>query len=215
MVALDVLIGFWLALATLLGLLRGVRAGLLALAGTLLAALLVDLWAEPLAGWVRATFRPELPGAPTFAALAVVFVLTAGLLGYGGAALLPRAGAGAAAPGLPQRLLGALLGALNGALLAGYLLRYAVAIWGDGAAAGPAFGSQVAGLLLQWLPWYVLGMVVGTGVLVLVRLGRDLAARSGQRRASSAPRSASVAAAPSLAEADRRLSDKIDQAIKK
>jgi transcriptional regulator GlxA family with amidase domain len=36
---------------------------------------------------------------------------------------------------------------------------------------------------------------VCTGALVLVRLGRDLAARSAQRRSSGAPRSASVAAA--------------------
>ncbi len=211
--ALSVLIGVWVALAALLGLLRGVRAGLLALAGTLLAALLVDLWAEPLANWVRATFRPEQPGAPTFAVMAAVFLLTAGLLGYGGAALLPRPGAGAAPPGLPQRLLGALLGALNGALLAGYLLRYATENWGGGAAAELVAGSRVAGLLLQWLPWYVLGMVAGLGVLVLVRLGRDFAARSNARPAAGGP--ASVAAAPNLAEADRRLSDKIDQAIKK
>lgn len=209
--ALTVALILWLVVAALLGLLRGVRAGLLALAGTLLAAALVELWAEGLAGWVRATFRPELPAAPTFAVTAAAFLAAAGLLGYGGAALLPRAGAGA--PPLAERGLGALLGALNGALAAAYLLRYALASWGEREAAALAVAaSPLAGALVAWLPWYVLAVVGALGGLVLWRLARRMAGRA---PAGGAAAGGSVAAAPTLSEADRRLSDKINQALKK
>lgn len=209
---LTVILGLGVGAAALLGLLRGLRPGLVAVAGTLLAAVAVDLWAGALADWVRATFRPELPAGPTFAALAAAFVLAALLLGYGGAALLPRPPDAADDPGVMDRLLGALLGALNGALIGGYLLRYALESWDGGPAAAAIAASPAASLLVAWLPWYVLGMVGGTGVLVLVRLARDLAVSSAARRAAS---TASVASAPNLSEADRRLSSKIDDALKK
>ncbi|HMQ31138.1 MAG TPA: CvpA family protein [Chloroflexaceae bacterium] len=206
---LTLLVALAVGAGALLGALRGVRPGLVAVGGTLLAAVLVDLWAEPLAGWLRATFRPELPGAPTFALIALVFLLAAGLLGYGGGAMLPP---GPADPGLYERVVGALLGALNGALVAAYLLRYALERW-DGRRAEPVVAaSPLAGLLVDWLPWTVLGMVAATGAIVLARLGRAAVARSAARRASGA---GSVAAAPNLAEADKRLSGKIDEALKK
>lgn len=208
--ALTVVLAVVAGLGALLGLLRGLRAGLVAVAGTLLAAVLLDLWAEPLAGWVRETLRPERPAAPTFAAVAALFLLAAGTLGYGGAALLP-AGRAAGRPWL-DRLVGALLGALNGALVGGYLLRYAVAIWADGWAAELAAGSAVGGLLLDWLPWFVLGMAGATGGLILFRVGRGML---GGRATGQASPTGSVAGAPTLAEADRRLSRKIDEVLKK
>ncbi len=208
--ALTVVLAVVAGLGALLGLLRGVRAGLVAVAGTLLAAVLVDLWAEPLAGWVRETLRPERPAAPIFTVVAAVFLLAAGVLGYGGAALLPP-GRVVGRPWL-DRLVGALLGALNGALVAGYLLRYAVVIWADGWAAELTAGSAAAGLLLEWLPWSVLAMAGATGGLILVRVARRMLAG---RSVGQAGPAGTVAGATSLAEADRRLSRKIDEALKK
>lgn len=208
--ALTIVLAVVAGLGALLGLLRGVRAGLVAVAGTLLAAVLLDLWAEPLAGWVRETLRPERPAAPTFAVVAAAFLLAAGVLGYGGVALLPR-GQAVGRPWL-DRLVGALLGALNGALVAGYLLRYAVVIWADGWAAELAAGSAAAGLLLEWLPWSVLAMAGATGGLILVRVARRMLA--GRATGQAGP-VGTVAGATSLAEADRRLSRKIDEALKK
>ncbi len=206
---LTLLVAVGVVAGALLGALRGVGAGLVALGGTLLAAVLVDLWAGPLAGWVRATFRPELPGAPTFALIALVFLLVAGLIGYGGVALLPSA---APASGLYERALAVLLGAMNGALVAAYLLRYALEHW-DGRRAEPVVAaSPLASLLVAWLPWTVLGMVGATGAIILAKVGRQALARSAARRAGS---SGSVAGAPNLAEADRRLINKIDEALSK
>lgn len=217
-VALAIMLVVWAVLAGLVGLLRGVRASLVAVAGTLLAAVLIDLWAEPIGDWVRATFRPELPGLPTFAVVAAAFLCAAGLLGYGGSALLPAAPAAAGRGQAVDRLLGALLGAVNGALVAGYLLRYAREIWGDDSVEGLVEGSFAASLLVSWLPWYVLAIMGATGVLVLVRLGRAMAARSAAARAAQASQGTaggSVAAAPSLAEADKRLNSRIDEALGK
>lgn len=208
---LTVGIGLWLVVAAGVGFLRGVRAGLVAVCGTLLAAVLLDLWAGPLAEWVRATFRPELPAGPSFAATALAFTLAALLLGYGGTALLPRGRAPGNAP-LAEQALGALLGALNGALVAGYLLRDALASWGERPAAAEAIaGSALAALLVAWLPWYALASLGGLGLLIMWRLVRGLLGRPAGRGKGGK----SVAAAPTLAEADRRLSDKIDQALGK
>ncbi|NTU80182.1 MAG: hypothetical protein HGA45_12375 [Chloroflexales bacterium] len=209
---LTVVLALGIGLTLALGVALGVRLGLVALAGTLLAAVLIDLWYEPLAIWVREVLRPELPAAPTFAVVATVFLLAAAVVGYGSGTLLPRPGASAAGPGLVDRLVGALLGALNGALLAGYLLSYALEAWDRGAAADLVAASYLGSLLVAWLPWFVLGMVGATGALILARLARGLLARSSTRRAA---RAGSVAAARNLAEAEQRLSDKIDQAMGK
>lgn len=205
---LTVTLGVCIVLAGLLGLARGVRQGLLALAGTILAAALVDLWSAPIADWVRGTFGPEQPTITVFASVAGLFLLASAGIGYGAGALLPPA----ARSDLLDYVVGALVGLLNGALIVSYLLRYALDLWGGGAAAGLIAGAPIAGLLVRWLPWVLLAMVGGTGVLILVRLVRRQLARSGARAAA---RATSVATAPTLAEADRRLNDKIDQMLKK
>ncbi len=229
-ISLLVVIG----LLALLGLLRGVRAGLVAIAGTLLAAVLVDLWGERLALWLRTTLRPERPALPVFLLIAAVFLLTALVIGFGSNALLPRAGAATTRRAvIADRLLGALLGALNGALIGSYLLRYAQAAWPDRTVANLVAASPVAGVLVLWLPWFVLAMVVTSGLVVLVRVtATQVRRRAAARAAAPAPTPAvpagggagvggappptsSVANAKSLGEADRKLNDKIDQALGK
>lgn len=229
-ISLLVVIG----LLALLGLLRGVRAGLVAIAGTLLAAVLIDLWDERLARWLRTTLRPEQPALPGFLLVAAVFLLTALVIGFGSNALLPRAGAAPARRALiADRLLGALLGALNGALIVSYLLRYAQVAWSDGTAATLVAASPVAQVLVFWLPWFVLAMVVTSGLVVLVRLtvsqvrrraaGRPPAPTptpaattgGGAPSTPAPPAASSVANANTLGEADRKLNDKIDRALGK
>jgi len=222
-----------LGLFGLVGLLRGVRRGVVALAGTLLAAVLVDLWQERWAAWLRETVRPERPGLPTFLLVASIFVGVALLIGYGGSALLPRSAPGTKGPGLLDRPLGALVGALNGALVLSYLLRYATELWSDESLAAAVAGSRVAGVLDAWLPWFILALVGTTAVFVIlrttVRVGRALSTRPAQAtpagQAATKPADkpaatpaasaggASVAGAPNLKESDQRLSGKIDQAL--
>lgn len=221
-------------LLALLGLLRGVRAGLVAIAGTLLAAVLIDLWGERLALWLRTTVRPERPALPVFLLVAAVFLLTTLLIGFGSNALLPRAGAATTRRAvIADRLLGALLGALNGALIGSYLLRYAQDAWLDGAAVTLVATSPVARVLVLWLPWFVLAMVGTSGLVVLVRVTMTAVRRRAAARAPTPtpkpavpagggapptpapPAANSVASARTLGEADRKLNDKIDQALGK
>ncbi|MGQ9926176.1 MAG: hypothetical protein ACUVS4_04810 [Chloroflexaceae bacterium] len=88
---LTIILAMGIGLLSLIGLARGVRAGLVAIAGTLLAAVSIDLWNQRLAAWMRETLRPEMPALPTFLLVAAVFLLTVAIIGYGGSALLPQA----------------------------------------------------------------------------------------------------------------------------
>ncbi len=166
---LTITVAVGIGLLGLIGLARGVRAGFVAIAGTLLAAVLIDLWNQRLGAWIRETLRPELPALPTFLLVAAIFLLTVAIIGYGGSALLPRAPAQSRSRQALDRVVGGLLGALNGALIASYLLRFAEAAWVGRAVADLLATSPLARVLLLWLPWFVLALVVTTGVTVVIR----------------------------------------------
>lgn len=214
----------------LVGLFRGVRRGVVALAGTLLAAVLVDLWQERWAEWLRESFRPEQPALPTFLLTAGIFIGVIMLIGYGGSILLPKPPAGAKGPGLFDNLLGALVGALNGALVVSYLLRYAAEIWADEGLAAAVAASPVAAVLDAWLPWFILALVGTTAIFVIlrstVRISRALTAKpapaaapaesgaSGGKTTTQQPAAGgSVASSTTLREADQKLNAKINQTL--
>jgi len=213
-----------MAVLGLAGLLRGVRRGVVALAGTLLAAVLVDLWSERLATWLRETIAPERPASLTFALVATLFLLTALIVGYGGSALLPRLDPKAKQPAaIVNGLLGALLGALNGALIVSYLLRYAEEIWRDDTVTTLVTGSPVGPVLELWLPWFVMAMVVTTTLFVLVRLGTAIlrSRAAAPKPAPAVPPAPAVSPAPgapaspvppkSVPELDKRVLEQIKQ----
>ncbi len=204
---LTMILALLIVLLALLGTLRGVRPGLVALAGTLLAAISAELWREPLEAWVQTTISAESPALPAFAILSLSFLLTIGVIGYAGAVLLPPDGP-ESYPGLLERVLGGLLGALNGAVISGFLLRYAVQIWAGPPVSGWLADASLARLLLAWLPLFMLGLLATTGGVILLRSARAGLQQSQGRRQS-------VAAATSLDEADRRLNEKIEQALRK
>jgi uncharacterized membrane protein YbhN (UPF0104 family) len=209
----------------LFGLFRGVRRGLIAVAGTLLGAVLIDLWQARWSEWLRT--QMEQPAWATFLLTAAIFLLVALLVGYGGSLLLPR-DPKAKGPGLFDRFLGAFVGALNGALIVSYMLRYANENWPDGESASVIADSSVASLLGEWLPWFILAMVLSTTVFVMLRgtvrisraLSRPVVATTSATAAATGAKPAATATAPtkespppkSVAEADRRVLEKINQA---
>ncbi|GAB4427546.1 MAG: CvpA family protein [Chloroflexi bacterium OHK40] len=220
--ALSILVVALIAVLAIVGLFRGVRRGLLALGGTLLAAVLVDLWDDRISTWLRDTVRPEQPALPLFLLLATVFLLVAFIVGYGGSAMLPRPDPRAKQPPPAlDRLLGALLGALNGALLGSYLLRYAVATWPDQTVSNLLATAPVASLLITWLPWFVLAMVGTTTLFVVIRVAVIVArnrAATAPPRATAAPGASPTPPPPppaSVPEMDKRVNEKINQALGK
>lgn len=224
---LTIVLAATVGVLALTGLLRGVRRGVVALAGTLLAAVLVDLWNERLSGWLRDAVGPERPALPTFTLVATLFLLTALIVGYGGSALLPRPDPKAKKPvAVVDSLLGALLGALNGTLIVSYLLRYAEEIWRDDTVTELVAASPVGPVLEQWLPWFVMAMVGATTLFVLLRLittlvrGRAAPAPKPAPTGVATPQATGAEAAPgaqaappkSVTEQDKRVLDKIKQA---
>jgi hypothetical protein len=163
--ALKIALGAAAALLALLGYVgfrRDLRRGVMALAGTLLGAILVGFWGD---AWGQ-FLTVRLGGSPqrmTFIASSLGFLLTVLVIGYGGGLLLgPRE----RAP-FPRRLAAALLGILNGALVTAYLLRF-------GTLADAGFGEEVqawtpARALHDGLPLLFLGVAGIAAALVLVR----------------------------------------------
>jgi uncharacterized membrane protein required for colicin V production len=215
-----------LGILGLFGLFRGVRRGLIAVAGTLLGAVLIDLWQARWSNWLRT--QMEQPAWATFLLTAAVFLLVALLVGYGGSLLIPR-DPKAKGPGLFDRFLGAFVGALNGALIMSYMLRYANQNWPGGEAATMIADSVVASLLDAWLPWFILAMVLSTTVFVMLRgtmrISRALSrpvvtATNPTTTTATASTKAQPSAAPSaapkeVAASDRRFLDKVDEVTKK
>jgi hypothetical protein len=163
--ALKIALGAAVALMAVLGYVgfrRDLRRGVMALAGTLLGAILVGFWGD---SWGE-SLAARLGGDPqrmTFVASCLGFLLTVLIIGYGGGLFLgPKDRAQ-----FPRRLAAALLGILNGALVTAYLLRF-------GALADAGFSEQVqawapARVLHDGLPLLFLGVAGLAAVLVLVR----------------------------------------------
>jgi hypothetical protein len=163
--ALTIALGTAAVLTALLGYVgfrRDLRRGVMALAGTLLGAILVGFWGD---SWGQ-SLATRLGGSPqrmAFVASSLGFVLTVLIIGYGGGLLL---GSQERAP-FPRRLAAALLGILNGALVAAYLLRF-------GTLADAGFSEEVqawapARVLHDGLPLLFLGVAGVAAALVLVR----------------------------------------------
>jgi hypothetical protein len=194
--ALQISFGAAVALMALLGFIgfrRDIRRGVLALAGTLLGAIMAGFWAAPwgqgLAGRFVGGNAPRL----TFIVSCLVFLFCALVVGYGGGLLL---GPKERAP-LPRRVAGALLGVLNGALIAAYLLRF-----GSAADAGLREEIQAwvpARVLHDGLPLLFLIVTAGLSLLVLVRA---LLAFAGRDRAPAQPKPAATSPAPSPGRVD-------------
>jgi hypothetical protein len=213
----------------IIGLLRGTRRGIVTLVGTLFGAVLVDLWQDRWAEWLRTDRAVEQPALWTFLITATVFVLAALVIGYGGSMLL-RNDPKAPPPGFGDRLLGGFVGALNAALIVSYLLRYAEEAWTNGAATALIAGSPVATILASWLAWFILALVVTTGVFVLLRVtltvGKALTARPAAAPAAAAPKpgigagdkpAAQPTPRPAQSAADspdKRALDKINQGLR-
>jgi uncharacterized membrane protein required for colicin V production len=194
-------------LLAVLGLLRGVQRGLITVAGTLLGAVLVDLWLSTWLAWLVERLRPERPAQTAWLVATLGFVVVAVVVGYGSGWLIPEAKP--AAEGKPRRHrlarpAGALLGALNGALIAAYLLRYASVLLGNDTEA-MIQGSFALRLLSQWLPWFVLAVVLALATIVLarglVRLLGFVRQRGAARPALAPTAAAAPAAAPASAPA--------------
>ncbi|MEI7644421.1 MAG: CvpA family protein [Chloroflexales bacterium] len=210
----------------LFGLFRGVRRGLIAVAGTLLGAVLIDLWQARWTEWLHT--QMEQPTWATFLLTAIIFLLVALLVGYGGSLLLPRDPQDTG-PGLGDRFLGIFVGALNGGLIVSYMLRYANENWPNGEASDMIAASPVANMLDAWLPWFILAMVLSTTVFVLlrgtVRMSRafsrpapavwDSAADTATFSTKIPPPAAPSVSPKKVAASDRRFLDKVDQTTKK
>ncbi|MEI8307849.1 MAG: CvpA family protein [Chloroflexales bacterium] len=212
------------------GFFRGVRRGLIAVAGTLLGAVLINLWQARWSVWLRT--QMEQPAWPTFLLTAAIFLLVALLVGYGGSLLLPPRDPKAKGLGVRERALGPLVGALNGALIVSYLLRYANENWPNGEASDMIAASPLASLFDAWLPWFILAMVLTTTLFVLLRgtlrlsrilnrpidSGATTATRYTPPPAKTPPPLTPTKDTPppkTVAEADRRVLEKIEQANKK
>jgi MFS family permease len=225
--ALTITIAIVVVLFGSIGVARGTRRGIVTLVGTLFGAVLVDLWQDRWAEWLRTERGVEQPAFWAFLITAVVFVLAALVIGYGSSMLL-RKDPQAAPITAGDRLLGGLVGALNGALIVSYLLRYAEEAWTNGAATDVIAGSPVAAILAAWLAWFVLALVVTTGIFVLLRVtltvGKALTARPAPAPAPTPAATAGTASdkaakAPAKPDAnqakaaDQRTLDKINQTL--
>jgi uncharacterized membrane protein required for colicin V production len=224
---MSILVTILVALAFLVlgvvGMLRGVRASLLAIVGTFLGVLLVDLWQEPWGEWVRTQLRPEDPAFMTWMLTTGVFLLVVLLAGLGSSVLLPAPADGSKAKNnLRERLTGGAIGLLNGALVSGYLLHFAQrGLDGDDFTALLA-SLSLLGVLYSWLPWFMLALVAATGVFIMLRgtmrLSRASAANRAKLMATQAQTGTAQAtkgggASPQRQEAISRLNDKINNAL--
>lgn len=223
--AITIGIGLTLFLLGLWGIWRGVRAGLVTLVGTILAAEFVHLWQEPMAealwewGWDSPVHTYS--GA-MFAFLTIVLVV-----GYGSEMLLePRM----SETSLFERFVGGLLGLLNGALIVGYSLHHTVELLQDEILSETILRTMPSRLLYDWLPWFLLATTVFLMGKILFRGARALLdwrtalieAQLLQRElatppsSSSSPSGTNPAATPRSspsASQDRKIIDKINQRL--
>jgi hypothetical protein len=192
--ALKIAFGAAAALMALLGYVgfrRDLRRGVMALAGTLLGAILIGFWADSWGQFLVARLGGD-PQRMVFVASSLGFLLTVLIVGYGGGLLL---GPKERAP-FPRRLAAALLGVLNGALVAAYLLRFGALA--DGGFREEVQAWQPARVLHDGLPLLFLGVAGVAVVLVLVRglivfANRD---RLPPPRPSAGPQTSAATSAP-------------------
>ncbi len=210
---LLIIFGIVLIALAVVGGMRGVHEGTLALIGTLIGAVLVDLWHPVWYEWVRESLRPEIPAVPTWAIASTVFLGVVVLVGYGSGLLFPRQPRDDEI-GVPlrERIVGVLLGLLNGALVCSYLLRYTIDILHN-----PEFDTVVATsvtlqTLYDWLPWFVMSVVFVLSVMIIARLVIRLLRKAMHARGLT-PREDSIASAASLDERFEAVNNKISRRL--
>jgi len=196
------LVGYW----------RDTRRGVLALAGTLLGAILVGFWGDLWGQELAKRFVGGDPRTLTFVVNCAIFLFAVLLVGYGSGLLLRR---GKERPSFPQRLVGALLGLLNGALIVGYVLRFATNK--NPGAAETLLSTPVPRVFHDGLPLLFLAVALLVAALVLVR-GLLLLVGVG-RTPPAAPAKPAAPAAPAEArpvtpqERQREVMEKIERHI--
>ena len=210
--AFTIVIALVLVMLGLVGYIRDLRRGLLALIGTLAGASLVSFWAAP---WGQALSGSAVGGDPQ----RMIFIMSCALLlwsslivGYGGGMLLSRA---KDRPTFQQRLVGALLGALNGVLIVAFLLRFAIT--SQPTLAVMIQSSPLAKLLFDGLPFLFLGVAIAVTLGVLVRgivlfaTRRPLPAAP----AAPAPATSTSTSAPTQRIGERDVLDKVNSATRR
>ena len=207
--AFTIIIALVLVVLGLVGYIRDLRRGLLALIGTLAGASLVSFWAAP---WGQALSGSLVGGDPQrqiFIVSCALLLWSALVVGYGGGMLLTRA---KDRPPFQQRLVGALLGTLNGVLIVAFLLRFAVT-------SQPGFAAMIessplANILFDSLPLLFLGVAVAVTLAVL---GRSIMLFITHRAVPAAPAAAPTtsASAPTQRIGDRDVLDKVNSASRR
>lgn len=204
-----------IALAGLLGLWWGVQRSLLALVGTLLGVVLVELWGPTWGAQLQAWVKSDDPAGLAWPATASGFLIVVLILGFGSAVLLPRSGK---SKGAGEHFAGGLVGILNGLLITGFLLHYGTAL------ASEAFittvqTTQLLTMVRDWLPWYVLAVVLSMGIwiviLAVVRLVQVIAPAMASRYEDEEPAGTPQRRpSPSQSRKLQGVSSKIDQVLK-
>ena len=147
-------------LGLVLGALRGIRTGLLALAATLLGFIVSGYWGDAWATQISEQYSFDARSF-SFALSAILLLGPALIIGYGGGNILPRASTLKPV----YRVIGAVLGMLNGLLQAGFLLRYASTLY-------PDFLTQLKAIPgMLWIhdgPPIVALIVAGLGIFIVV-----------------------------------------------
>jgi hypothetical protein len=207
--AFTIVIALVLVVLSLVGYIRDLRRGLLALIGTLAGASLVSFWAAQWGQALAGRFVGADPQRLIFIVSCSLLLWSALVVGYGGGMLLVRA---KDRPPFQQRLAGALLGALNGVLIVAFLLRFAVV-------SQPSFAAMIetsplAKILFDGLPLLFLGLAV---VITLAVLGRSIMLFATRRAAPAAPAAvpATSASAPTQRIGDHDVLDKINSASRR
>lgn len=211
---ITVVVALVLLLLSLIGYLRDIRRGVLAVAGTLLGAILVGFWGEQWGQALAARFVGGNPATLTFVVNCLLFFFCALVVGYGGGLLLGHAQERAP---FSRRLAGALLGLLNGALIIGYVLRFATAQQPESGFATTVRDTLLARVFHDGLPLLFLGIAIVVGVLVLLRgvvaavaLGRPAPPPLPSSKTPPAQGPAKDASAPGRID-DRGVLDKINR----
>ena len=206
--AFTIVIALVLVVLGLVGYIRDLRRGLLALIGTLAGASLVSFWA---AQWGQA-LAGRVGGDPQrlmFTVSCALLLWSALIVGYGGGMLLARA---KDRPPFQQRLVGALLGVLNGVLIVAFLLRFAVT--SQPGFAATIESSPLAKILFDSLPLLFLGIAVVVTLAVLVRGIMLFATRRAVPPAPAAA-PATSASAPTTRIGDHDVLDKVNSATRR
>ncbi|MCX7860070.1 MAG: CvpA family protein [Chloroflexus sp.] len=197
---LDVGAAVILVLFTVIGLRRGAWPSGFALMGTLIGAVLVDLWRD---GVINVLGRLGLAaGWPLFLALSGLLIL-ATIIGYG-IDMIIELGLEDAEE-WSHRLTGAAIGVINAALMITYLARYAVVAWSEAAMNERLAMALLTPLVIAWLPWGVLALTLLGGFILVLRIVHLF--RTERQLYADVPRSPR--------EADLRVLEQINRAIER